>query len=133
MTKCIRTIISCIHDGTTQSPIPVGFSWTETLASEFKGKYKLTILLHGECLKYGLKNEVYQKSFSVPNPFAKLLEKFHKHGIEIVICNLCLNNDGFDKTQLLYFVKPIAFSIDYIATEQAKNGSVVVYDAKLFG
>jgi hypothetical protein len=135
MSKCckrIRTVISCIHDGTTESPEPIGFSWANTLATMFKGKYKLTVLLHGECLKYGLTNDVYQNSYGSPNPFANLLQQFStQYHIKIVICNLCLTNDGFNASQLLSFVKPIAFSIDFIAESQAKKHAVIVYDAKL--
>ena len=130
MPNKIRTLISCFNDGTAQSPTPVGFDWANTLATTFKGKYKQTILLHGDCLKYGLVDSAYQPSFGGPNPFSVLLKQLYDYGVKIVICNLCLTNDGFTKSQLLSFVEPIAFSVDYIATH-AKKGVVVIYDAKL--
>jgi len=127
--KKIKTIISCIYDGT---PMPIGFSWVNTLAIKFKCKYKLTILLHGECLKYGLKSDIYQSYYGIPNPYATFLQQLvEKYKIKIVICELCLKNDGFNNTQLLPFIKPIPFSIDFIAESQAKKQAIVIYDAQL--
>jgi hypothetical protein len=129
MTKKIRTVISCIYDGT---PMPIGFSWANTLATQFRKKYKQTILLHGECLKYGLNQEAYNSHFATPNPFAELLQTFsEQYRIKIVICKLCLDNDGFNVDELLPFVKPIAFSVDFIAESQVKRNAIVVYDAQL--
>jgi hypothetical protein len=130
--KKIRTVISCIYDGTKQSPTPIGFSWAETLATKFKGKYNQTILLHGETLKYGLQSDVYKDNFGTPNPFESFLHRLSsKYAVKIVICDLCLNNDGFNQTQLLPFIKPITFSIDFIAQSQANKHAVIVYDAQI--
>lgn len=130
--KKIKTVISCIYDGTESSPTPIGFNWAQTLATKFKGKYHITVLLHGENLKYGLKSSVYQENYGTPNPFESLLTTFYlQYKIKIVICEMCLTNDGFNNSQLLPFVKPIPFSIDYIATQQAEKCAVIIYDAQL--
>jgi intracellular sulfur oxidation DsrE/DsrF family protein len=127
--KKIKTIISCIYDG---SPIPIGFSWANTLATRYECKYKQTVLLHGECLKYGLNSDVYQSIYGTPNPSATLLQQFvEQYKIKVVICELCLNNEGFNNSQLLPFIKPVPFSIDFIAESQAKEHAVVIYDAQL--
>lgn len=128
----IKTIISCIYDGTDQSPTPIGFSWAQTLATKFKGKYSQTVLIHGENLKYGLKSSVYKQLYGTDNPFEELLTKFNKkYKIKIVICELCLTNAGFNNSQLLSFIKPIPFSIDFIIESQVKKHAVVIYDAQL--
>ncbi len=127
--KKIRTIISCFYDG---EPVPIGFSWSKTLATQFKGRYNQTILLHGDCLKYGLRSSAYRAKFGTENPFeCYLYELFKCYKIRIVICQLCLEADGFKLSDLLPFVKPIAFSVDFIAQSQAKKGAVIIYDAKL--
>jgi hypothetical protein len=125
----IKTVISCFQDG---DPTPLGFSWSKTLAENFPCKYRQTILLHGDCLKYGLNNSAYQARFGVENPFASFLYDLYRNDkVRIVICQLCLNADGFAVSQLLPFIQPIAFSVDYIAESQAKRGAVIIYDSKL--
>ena len=125
----IKTIISCFQDG---KPTPLGFSWSKTLAEKFYCKYQQTILLHGDCLKYGLTNSVYQAKFGSENPFAAFLcDLYRNDKVRIVICQLCLNSDGFAVSQLLPFIRPISFSVDYIAGSQAKKGAVIIYDSKL--
>src|SRR5438094_563425 len=106
--KRTTIVISCIYDKSSSSSLPIGFSWANTLVTQFKDKYKVIVLLHGECLKYGLKSEVYKQHFGTPNPFAKFLAELKS---QIVICNLCLHEKGFNSKQLLPFVKPIPFSI----------------------
>lgn len=124
----IRTVISCFNDG---HPVPLGFSWSKTLAEKFGCRYKQTILLHGECLKYGLRSSAYRAKFGIDNPFEDFLAQLIRSKVRIVICKLCLDADGFKVEELLRFVEPISFSVDFIAQSQARKGAVVIYDAKL--
>ena len=127
-----RIVISCFYGSPNPSSLPVGFSWAQILSDQYKKKYKITILLHGECIKFGLNSNTYQSKYGTPNPYADLLENLAKNKVKIVICDLCLHNDGFNDNQLLEFVKPIPFSIDFIAQSQLR-GHLVVYDAQLSG
>lgn len=124
-------VISCFYDSLNEDSLPTGFSWAKTLATTYKNKYKITILLHGENIKYGLKSSVYENNFGVPNPYESFLyELKNKNKVNIVICHLCLENDGYTKKNVLEFIKLIDFSIDYIAQSQLK-GKFVIYDAQL--
>lgn len=115
-----RLILSCFRDGTP----PVSFAWTRDLVEKFpKPDRQITMVLHGACLKYGLRKD---------NPYAQLLKELHLQGVKMVICQFCqfcLNHEGYLDSELLCFVKPIPFSIDYIIEMQTQCGAVVVYDA----
>lgn len=121
-------IISCFYNS-ANSNLPVGFDWAQTLLENYK-IYNVTILLHGQNIPYGLNNKVYKKTYNLDNPYICFFQTLVKKNLKIVICNLCLNKDGFNDSQLLPFVKPIPFSISYIA-ESEKCGKTVIYDAKL--
>lgn len=123
-----KLVISCFYDSINS--IPLGFSWTDTILKLFKNKYKITILLHGETLKYGLRSSIYKKKYGKSNPYKIFLKKMVKEGIRIVICEYCLKKDGYNNIQLLKIIKPIKFSVDYIAQAQLK-GKIVIYDANL--
>ena len=127
-----KLVISCFYNAIPPNPenIPVGFNWANILSTTFKKKYKVTILLHGDNITYGLTNEVYQNSFGTPNPYSAYLEQLHKQCVRVKICQLCLSNSGFNDCQLMPFVKPVKFSIDYIA-EQSKKGKTIIWDAQL--
>lgn len=122
-------VISCFYNS-GNSNVPVGFDWASVLLQQFKN-YSVTVLLHGQNIPFGLKNSVYQAKYGLNNPYSGyLLNLVKKYGLKIVICDLCLKNDGFDNKDLLSFVKPIPFSIDYIA-RSAKKGKTIIYDAQL--
>lgn len=112
-----RVILSCFNDGTYQKN-PVALDWANTLCSLFPQKYKITVLLHGECIKYCLKKN---------NKYKKLLKKMHEKGIRFRVCGYCLEKDGYNPKNKLDFVKIIKFSVDYII-ERNSNGVCVVYD-----
>ena len=131
--KCEKqsVVISCFYNAASGPPtLPVGFSWANVLSSEFKNKYKVTILLHGENIPYGLNDKAYESKFNQPNPYRAFLNKMNCRGVKIVICDLCLKQDGYDNKDLICYVKPVKFSIDFIA-ESVKKGKVVVYDAQM--
>ena len=87
-------------------------------------------LLHGECLKYGLKNRAYKTKFGTNNPFKKLLQGWATQGIVIKICHLCLVQNGYLDADILPFAHPVPFSIQYIINQQAKTElAIVIYDA----
>jgi len=120
-----RLVISCFYNSKNPSELPVGFKWAKDLVQKFPCKYKITLLLHGENLIYGLKGHD-------PPLISEFFRYIIKKGVKIVICELCLKQQGYNNCQLLPFVKPIAFSVDYIAQVQIKiPRSVVVYDAQL--
>lgn len=122
-------IISCFYNS-ANSNLPIGFDWAQTLLENYK-TYNVTILLHGQNIPYGLNNKVYKKTYNLDNPYICFFQTLvEKYSLKIVICNLCLNKDGFNDSQLLPFIKPIPFSISYIA-ESEKCGKTVIYDAKL--
>lgn len=128
--KKTKLIISCFYGSNNPSVLPVGFDWAQILSTQYRTKYDITILLHGECIPYGLNNETYQMKYGTDNPFAKLLgELYFMQHVTIVICHLCLIKDGFNRNQLFKFVSPIPFSIDYIAQSQLE-GKIVIYDAQ---
>lgn len=123
-------VISCFYNSADPPTLPVGFNWAQILSTQYKKKYNVTILLHGSCIPYGLNNNTYKMKYDTINPFSDFLKKLSiENGVEIVICHLCLENDGFNDGQLLNFIKPIPFSINFIAQSQLK-GSLVIYDAQ---
>lgn len=132
--KSNNIIISCFNDGKTNANElvpPVGFGWVSNLiavdglnkpiSKQIQQPMRLTVLLHGACLKYGLRNSVYKKYFGTNNPFKDLLESWvklssnnhrqlrenklrqdspdgqnkSKYEISIKICNFCAKQDGF--------------------------------------
>ena len=118
-----KLLISCFYDNLTTGQLPVGFTWAQDLVHHFRHKYDITLLLHGECLNYGL---------TLNNIFAGFLHHISKkYHVKIVICELCLKQSGISNSQLLPFVKPIAFSVDYIAQYQLK-GHPVIFDAQKY-
>lgn len=130
----VRAIISCFNSvasGSSVNSLPVGFNWSQILITMYSNKYKVTALLHGDCLKYGLKEDVYFTTYGEANPYAGFLHSLYKKGVKIVLCHLCLTQDGFNDSDLLPFIKPISFSIDYILRKQTKPKHFVVYDAQL--
>jgi intracellular sulfur oxidation DsrE/DsrF family protein len=129
--KKTHLVISCFNNTFSTQILPVGFNWGQILSTQYKKKYRVTILLHGGCIFYGLNNATYQASFGTLNPFATFLEKiFTENKVKIVICELCLRNDGYMDNQLLEFIKPVPFSINYIARAQLR-GDLVIYDSLL--
>ena len=141
----IPMLISCFYDNAstkppTQSPVPVGFDWCKVLLDLFKSKYKITLLLHGTNIKYGLNDtkydSLYPHSSTNGNPFANMLQKFNSVGVTIKICEYCLVNEGLVNSDVLSFVEPVTFAIDYIAEYQLTQNestfkAIVVYDSTL--
>src|SRR5665647_1071467 len=97
-----KLVISCFYNALPPGPnnIPVGFNWANILSTSFKKKYRVTILLHGDNITYGLTDEVYQTSFGTSNPYSAYLEQLHQQGVKIKICQLCLTNAGFNDSEL---------------------------------
>ena len=88
--KKTNLIISCFYNSLYPPVLPVGFNWAQILSTQYKKKYNVSILLHGECISYGLNNETYVIKYGVPNPFADFLETvFLNDHVRIVICHLC--------------------------------------------
>lgn len=127
------TIISCYNDGklsNVSNLVPVGFGWINDLISLKKAK-NLIVLLHGGCLKYGLRNSVYNKQFGNKNPYKKLLTTWMKlDNISIKICELCLAQNGYTVNDVISGIESVPFSIQYLI-EQQQEGSIVIYDAPL--
>lgn len=128
------TIISCFSGTANVEILPVGFKWVNDLllVKSYPSYYELEIMLHGSCLKYGLKNHVYNKSFGTDNPYKSLLKKWNKLGIKIKICNLCLTEEGYSATtDILKFIVPVTFSIQYLIDQQFKTSgkTIVIYDS----
>jgi len=87
------------------------------------------LLLHGANLPFGLSDAYYRATHhNAPNPFQGLLQSFVSRGVLVKICELCLVDAHFNNTELLPFVTPVPFSIDYIIEEQFA-GAAVVYDS----
>lgn len=125
-----KLVISCFYNS-GNSDVPVGFSWASTLLQQFGKDYEVTILLHGQNIPFGLQNKVYKAQYGLDNPYISYLSNLVlNYGLKIVICELCLQKDGFNNKQLLPFVRPIPFSIDYIARSE-KKGKTIIYDARL--
>src|SRR5438105_894760 len=82
-------VISCFYDGNP----PVCLKWAGILVDKFAYRhYKITLVLHGACLKYSLKSSKYPGG---KNPFESLLKSLTDQGIRMVVCDLCLNDSGF--------------------------------------
>lgn len=109
-----KVTMSSYYDGAP----PNSFFWTYELITTFSYRhYRITLLLHGQNLKY---------ASAVDNPYKRLLKYFHRHGVKIVVCDLC---ESALPTVLLPFVKPVPFSIDFIIQQQEKYNAVTIYDA----
>lgn len=129
--KKTNLVISCFYDSNIPTELPVGFGWAQILSTQYKQKYNIIVLLHGENIRYGLNNKTYKEKYGIPNPYAKFLEKlFVKNNVVIVICHLCLVKDGINDDQLLKIVLPIPFSINFIAQMQLR-GALAIYDAQM--
>jgi len=116
--------MSCFDDGTP----PVSFKWTEILVTLFKKRqYQITMVLHGECLKYSLRSSKYPGG---SNPYKTMLKSLSKkYCVNIVVCNLCLTENDYSSEDVLPFIKPIPFSIDYIIQSQVQDNAKVIYDS----
>ena len=68
-----RLIISCFYDSLNPSTLPVGFSWVETLTKLYRKTYRITLLLHGKCIKFGLDSSAYKLKYRTENPYAEFL------------------------------------------------------------
>ena len=80
-------------------------------------------------MPFGLSDAYYRATHhNAPNPFQGLLQSFVSRGVLVKICELCLVDAHFNNTELLPFVTPVPFSIDYIIEEQFA-GAAVVYDS----
>lgn len=66
--------------------------------------------MHGDCIKYSLENSKYEK----------LLKKLHRKGVHFRVCGYCLDKDGYNIKNVIHFIKPIKFSVDYIAKYQSR-------------
>lgn len=109
-------ILSAFNGGT---PLPLAFQWMDILATNFtKPTRRYVLLLHGDTLLFGLSG----------SSFSAFLTGLHDRGVHVRICLLCLRLSGHDVSELLPFVVPVAFSVDYMATEAAA-GAVVIYDS----
>ena len=117
---------------TAGEPEPLGFKWIQVLSERFSSSQKeYILLLHGSCLYFGLQNSAYEARFNTTNPQLTFLQNLHSAGVQIRICELCLQNEGFQNSDLLPFVQPVAFSIDYLINEQIENDAVVIYDSPI--
>lgn len=127
-----KLVISCFYNSLSPPPdLPVGFNWTQVLVQDYSQIYDVTILIHGENIPYSLNDVAYQAKYGTPNPFADFLtEMKNKYKVKIVVCHLCLTNDGFTDSELLSFIQPVPFSINFIAQSQLR-GDLVIYDAQL--
>jgi len=117
-------VMSCFADGTP----PVSFKWTEILVTRFKKRdYKITMVLHGDCLKYALRSSKYPGG---KNPYKQMLKTLsEQYCVNIVVCHLCLVDDGYTTADVLSFIKEIPFSIDYIIQAQVDENAKVIYDS----
>jgi len=105
-----------------------GFFMAKILSEPpYKSKYKITILLHGGCLKYGLTNSAYQERYKEPNPYASFLTDMRQKNVKIKICQLCITKSGFKDDELLPFVKPVPYIIDYMLQFQTKKDHFIAY------
>lgn len=105
-----------------------GFLMAKILsAPPYESKYNLFILLHKGCLKYGLTNSAYQERYGEPNPYASFLTDMNQKCVKIKICQLCITNLGFKDSELLPFVKPVAYMEDYIIQFQIKKDHAILY------
>ncbi len=110
-----QLVISCTS---INGNIPKALQWADVLVRDYPGKYDITIVLHGEALKLGLTN----------NPHQTIMAGLAKQGVKFRICQLCLNEQSpeikkdkkYAESTLLDFVKPVPFSVDYIA-KRANN------------
>lgn len=124
-------LISCFNDSCNPLILPVGFKWAETLLNNGKAKYKLTLLLHGNLIKYGLKSTIYELKFGQANPYELYLNELRrKHKVELVICQSDLESSGYTTINVCEFIKVTRFGINYIVEAHAKN-KTVIYDSKL--
>jgi intracellular sulfur oxidation DsrE/DsrF family protein len=113
-----NVLISCFNNSSKAS-LPVGLSWAKTLSDNYSDTYNVKMILHGDCIKFGLRSSKYER----------LLRNLYDIGVDIFICHLCLINDGFTDSDILQFIQPVPFSIDYIIQCQLQ-GDVIIYDSK---
>lgn len=126
MKQAIKILISCVYDADWPE-IPTGFNIAETI-KKF-GNYKIKILLHGNCLKYALDDKQYNKTYNTNNPFKEfLLTLFEKKHVSIKVCEKCLKDDGFNNSDLLKFVKPVKYSMDYIIKQEKYKNYQILWD-----
>ncbi|AYV83936.1 MAG: hypothetical protein Hyperionvirus14_25 [Hyperionvirus sp.] len=117
-------VMSCYEDGAP----PVSFKWTDILVTRFGERdYEITMVLHGGCLKYALRSSKYPGGTNPYKEMLKVLAK--KYCVKIVVCHLCLVENGYKSEDVLPFVKEIPFSIEYIIQAQVEENAKVVYDA----
>jgi intracellular sulfur oxidation DsrE/DsrF family protein len=100
-----KVIMSALSAGTDTAE-PIGFKWIRVLAEKFASPQKeYHLLLHGACLYYGLNDNAYRRKFNTNNPQLAYLTNLHNMGVQIRICELCLQDEGFSNADLLPFVQ----------------------------
>lgn len=128
--KKTHLVISCYNNAFNPIELPTGFTWTQDFVMLYPNKYRLTMLLHGGCLYYGLKSDVFEAKFGFPNPFVGFLTQIHfDHHVTIKICQFCVTNDEFTDADLLDFVEPVPFGVNYLV-QQELRGAIIIYDAR---
>lgn len=121
-----RVIMSAYQANPTPGSLPVAFNWMNILSANFTSSQRAyVLLLHGACLSYGLKSRP-----GLVNPFESFLTSLHSRGVSIKICHLCMDQNGFLVTELMSFVEPVAFSVDYLIQQQeVYPEAIVLYDS----
>jgi intracellular sulfur oxidation DsrE/DsrF family protein len=124
-----KVLVACFWAGDPTNKLPTGLSWSENLSKNYK-QYRLTSLLHGDCIKYGLRPEVYQSIYGVTNPFAANITGLVNNGVKVIVCHLCSTNDKYPSDGYLPGLTFTPFSIAFII-EQTQRGSITIFDAQL--
>ncbi len=132
--SCARTVVfSAYQDVAVQGSVPPGFGWCQIMVDSFNNissPRAFELLLHGFTLKYGLNGASYNKEFKMPNPQEGALMALHGKGVRILICEYCLRQHNYTRQDLLPFVTPVPFSVDYII-DRGERGAQIIYDPYL--
>src|SRR5665647_1758834 len=101
--------ISCCHDSSDPSKMPVGFGWIATLlTAPYQPNYQITMWCHGDCLKYVLNN--YETVYGNPNPHQVFLAKLVELGGKIIVCDVECQEHGIAKEDLAPFVTCLLYT-----------------------
>ena len=119
-------VISCFNQNANPADPPAQMTVALNLISpQFVSPgWTLQLLLHGTALVYALQSQFFP---TPPNPFIAQLEQLNAAGVQILACNYCLDQDGYNISECLPFINPVPYAPQYMIQQQLA-GNAILFD-----
>jgi hypothetical protein len=119
-------VISCFNQNANPADPPAQMTVALNLISPqfVTPGWKLQLLLHGASLFYALQS---QFDPTPANPLMAQLEQVNAAGVQILVCNFCFDQDGYNISECLPFINPVPYAPQYMIQQQLA-GNAVLFD-----